>query len=40
MLQFIKKFIKSMTKEDYFILTGVVGINIIYDIVMWIYFKI
>jgi len=40
MLQCIKKFIKSMTNEDYFILTCVVGINIIYDIGMWICFKI
>ena len=39
MLQFIKKFIKSMTKEDVFILTCVVVINIVYDIGMWIYFK-
>ena len=39
MLQGIKKFIKSMTKEDYFILMCIVGINIVYDIGMWIYFK-
>jgi len=40
MLQFIKKFIKSMTNEDYFILMCIVGINIVYDIGMWFYFKI
>jgi len=40
MLQGIKKFIKSMTNEDVFILTCVVGINIVYDAIMWIYFKI
>ena len=40
MLQGIKKFIKSMNKEDIFILMCIVGINVVYDVIMWIYFKI
>ena len=40
MLQCIKKFIKSITNEDIFILMCIVGINIVYDIGMWFYFKI
>ena len=39
MLQGIKKFIKSMTKEDVFIMSVSIGIGVLYDIGMWIYFK-
>ena len=39
MLQGIKKFIKSMTKEDIFIMCVAILIGVLYDIGMWIYFK-
>ena len=39
MLQGIKKFIKSMTKEDVFIMSVAILIGVLYDIGMWIYFK-
>jgi len=39
MLQGIKKFIKSITKEEILIMCVSVGIGVLYDIGMWIYFK-